>query len=361
LNKEFSVLIAPLDWGLGHATRCIPIIREFLQRGCKVSVASSGAALSLLKSEFPGIHHHELISYGVRYQSSGSLILKLLLQVPRFLWAIYSESKQIERLVHLQSFDLLISDNRYGCRSKVIRSIFITHQVSLLPRSSWWIRSIANYYQATMIKRFDTCWVPDLPSSFFSGDLSKTEKMPVRYIGILSRFAKSLVPLPVQYKLLVIISGPEPQRQIFEDLIRSQIKGMTDKVLLVKGLPKPNEVMKVNGNVSEVDHLSATEMQAAIQSSEFIVCRSGYSSIMDMAVLERRNLIMVPTPGQPEQEYLADRLRDEHCVYVSSQDQFNLIESMGCALNFKGLSITDNNKYLLASAIDELLNQRVLR
>lgn len=353
-HSKLRILITPLDWGLGHATRCIPVIEELLNRGYDVSIATSGGALSLLKREFPQLTYCEIVSYKAQYQASGSFLRKLIGQTPKFLKAIAREHTQIKEIVQANSIDLIISDNRYGCWDENVKSIFITHQLNLLPQSSWLIRSVVNRFIISKIKKFDECWIPDLPNSFYSGDLSKNSSVPKRYIGILSRF-KSATPLKIKYKLLAIISGPEPQRQIFEDIIRTQYSKVDGSVLMVKGLPERESAFQTTGNLTEVNHLSKSELQDAILSSEFVIVRSGYSSVMDFASLGKKNITMVPTPAQPEQEYLAKKLSEENLIYSPSQDSLDILESIRKAEVTKGFS-TSNSANLLSEALASLLS-----
>ena len=278
-----------------------------------------------------------------------------MVQLPKFLKAIRTEKREIERILEAHSIDLIISDNRFGCRAKKIKSIFITHQVNLLPQSATWMMKIVSFWNVHMIKKFDQCWVPDLPDSIFSGALSKSKKIELRYVGILSRFRASPVQTPYQYKLMGIVSGPEPQRKIFEDLIRSQSRNIEGEVFLIKGLPEQDGLIQTSGNLSEVNHLSTQELEERLNASEFIICRSGYSSLMDLIALGKHRIIMVPTPGQPEQEYLAARLMANQFVYTTAQGDLNLIESMIRAKEMKGFAKDQVNPQLLKKALDEVL------
>lgn len=339
-ENQIHVLVAPLDWGLGHATRCIPIIHKLLKKGCKVSIASSGRALALLNKEFPLLDSFVLPSYNPVYQTSGSLLFKIILQTPKFLKAIVNEQKQVADIVKQQGINLIISDNRYGCYSSSVQSVFITHQLAILDPSQFiFIGWLANSLNQWRIKKFDECWVPDLPQNKFSGSLSKTKTVPHQFIGLLSRFNMPMgeriqqgfigkSKLPKNCKLLAILSGPEPQRTIFENIILAQAKQIDGNVLIIKGLPEGDNLVKVNGNSIEVNHLNTSDLQIAIQESEYLICRSGYSSVMDLAVIGKKNIIMVPTPGQPEQEYLAQKLNRENKVVAISQDKFNLEQAL---------------------------------
>src|SRR5882724_5962238 len=171
-NKETfkKVLVAPLDWGLGHATRCIPVINEFIKQGCEVQIASSGSALVLLKKEFPSTKFHELVPYQAEYTASLPFAFKILLQLPKFLREIKREHQQIETIIESEKIDLIISDNRYGCWSEQVPSVLIIHQTTL--RVSMF-KSFINYFHQVAIRRFSHCWVPDFESDeSLTGELS---------------------------------------------------------------------------------------------------------------------------------------------------------------------------------------------
>lgn len=349
-----KILVTPLDWGLGHATRCIPIIRELLKRNCEVSIGTSSGALSLLKREFSELKFFELTSYRAEYASNGSLLTKLFFQLIKFMRAIRAEHRELDQILKYNQFDLIISDNRYGCYSTKVKSIFITHQINFVFRPSMkWAEGIVNTWSRKQIRNFDQCWIPDLPNQKFSGELTSVKEISFSFIGILSRFQKAAKQSDA-YDLLVLISGPEPQRTIFEDLIRVQLKNSSMKVLIVKGKPEEGEEIKSRGLLSEAGHLLSNELQRAIEESEFVIGRSGYSSIMDLATIGKKNIIFVPTPGQPEQEYLARKLMAEGTVYSVNQNQLSLMKDMKQTKNFSGL-FEDSDTSLLTNAIDQVL------
>jgi uncharacterized protein (TIGR00661 family) len=357
LNNNFSVLITPLDWGLGHATRCVPIISEFLKRDCKVSIATSGDALELLKREFPQLTFFELISYKAEYATDDRLLIKLFFQSFKFMAAIRKEYRQLTKIIVEHQFDLIISDNRFGCYSKEVRSIFITHQLNFVFRPSMkWAEGIINHWNRQKIKRFDHCWIPDFPDQKFSGELSTPKGLSVSFVGILSRFKESTSQAEKKYDLLALISGPEPQRTIFEKIIRRQASNLNKRILLVKGNPKEGDIIVTNELVSEVGHLKTNELQLAIESSEFIICRSGYSSVMDLATIGTDRIIFVPTPGQPEQEYLANKMRAMNWAYTIDQNKLDITKAISGSVSYLGLSVDGSTNGLLPMAIVEELN-----
>jgi UDP-N-acetylglucosamine transferase subunit ALG13 len=357
LNTKLSVLITPLDWGLGHATRCVPIVSEFLKRDCKVSIATSGGALQLLKQEFPQLTFFELVSYNAKYATNDRLITKLFFQSLKFMAAIRTEHKQIDEILKGNRFDLIVSDNRFGCYSKNTKSIFVTHQINFVLKPSMrWAEGIINYWNQERVKKFDHCWIPDLPNQSFSGELSTPKGLPVSFVGILSRFKKTTSHSEKKYDLLALISGPEPQRTIFEKVIREQSINLNKRILLVKGKPNEGEIVITNGLISEVGHLKTDELQQAIESSEFIICRSGYSSVMDLAMMGMNNIIFVPTPGQPEQEYLANRIESMNWAYAIDQGKLDIVKAINESKNYIGLAVDESNNVLLSQAIEAELN-----
>ncbi len=329
------ILITPLDWGLGHATRCISIIRLLLDKGHEVCIATSGLALPLLKQEFPHLSFFELPSYQARYSATLPLMMKVFLQSPYFLRVIQQEHTIIEKLVAEQGIDVILSDNRYGCYSQKAKSIFITHQLTLqMPTGLRWLQGLVNYFNHRLIRKFEVCWVPDFRTNPITGALTHTTDVEVTFIGMLSRFHKREVSAPKKYDLLVLLSGPEPQRSLLEKLVLQQVKEYTGKVLLVRGLPNTNETL---ADVENVNHLSSHELQAALEASSLVLARSGYTTIMDLYFLEKK-AIFIPTPGQTEQEYLAKQLSERDIAFSMKQEEFDLIKALEASKSFKGFS-----------------------
>jgi uncharacterized protein (TIGR00661 family) len=355
LNKPFSVLVTPLDWGLGHATRCIPIIRAFRQRDCNVLIATSGDALQLLKLEFPEVPFFEIVSYKAVYAKDGRLLPKLFLQSIKFVSAIRKEHRQLNQILREYPVDLIISDNRFGCYSQNVKSIFVTHQINFVFRPPFkWASRLFSFWNQRKIKRFNECWVPDFPDRSFSGDLSATNDLPVVFVGPLSRFHNPTQPKEFTYDLLVLLSGPEPQRTILEELIAQQLASLDLKVIFVLGKPLEAESVASNGQIRRVGHLRQAELQQAIEESRFVVCRSGYSTILDLAALQKKNVVMIPTPGQPEQEYLAEFLTNKNSVYTVAQKDFDLALAIDQSVGFLGLNCGEVEGGLLHSAINRL-------
>ena len=333
------VLIVPLDWGLGHATRCIPIINELIKQKCEVIIAADGDPFFLLKKEFPGLVFLRIKGYKIKYGHNRKwLPFKLFLQLPKIISCIWRENVWLEKIIDEYQIDSVISDNRFGAYNKRIPCVYITHQL-YINTGNVFSEKIAQKIHYHFIKKYSNCWVPDFKENGLAGELSHPAGIPsnVLYIGPLSRFEK-INAVPKIYNLLISLSGPEPQRTIFERMILTQLKTFRKKVLLVRGLPRQNKKPAADmESIEIVNHLSAEELNVAFQQAEIILSRSGYSTIMDLVKLGR-NAILVPTPGQTEQEYLSDYLMDKKYFYSVRQNNFSLETTIDYAASFPFIS-----------------------
>ncbi len=321
--KNKKILIAPLDWGLGHATRCITIIHYLEKINCDIAVAASGKIKTLLQNEFPHLSFFDLPGYQITYsKSKRSLPLKILIQIPKILKIIRFENRWLKKTLQENKFDAIISDNRYGFFSSECTSVFITHQLKI--RTS--IKALDKRLQRInyrYINQFNECWVPDIEGNLnIAGELSHPEslpRIPVKYIGPLSRFKKE-ANAKTTFKWLAIISGPEPQRSLFEQKIFEAASKTNDNFLIVRGLPGEEEKDPGLANCKVFNHLNTTGMQASIQSSEFVISRCGYTTVMEVLSLQKKS-VLIPTPGQTEQEYLAAHLLKQNWSYTFNQDE----------------------------------------
>jgi uncharacterized protein (TIGR00661 family) len=325
------ILIAPLNWGLGHATRCIPVINTLLKYDFEPILASDGNALAFLKNEFPKLEYIELPSYNITYPKKVSFKWHFLKKVPNILNAIKKEQKVITSLIDSKEIDGIISDNRFGVFSNKVPSVYITHQLNVLSGNTSWLSS--KIHRKT-IHKFDECWVPDAINSSLSGELSNSKdiKTKVKYIGALSRLKKQTLDL--EYDLLVLLSGPEPQRSLLESLLLEQLNNFKGSVAFVRGEIEKKQTKVINGKMVIFNYLNSHELNTVINKSALVLSRSGYSTIMDLAKLEKK-AFFVPTPGQYEQEFLAKHLKNKNIAPFSSQKDFN-IESLKTVKNYTG-------------------------
>lgn len=351
MQKNKRILICPLDWGLGHATRCIPIIRLLLQKNAEVVIAADAGPLALLKQEFPQLTFVQLKGYNIQYPKSGSMKLKMLLSIPKIVTGIKDEHAQLDKIIDEHKIDIVISDNRYGCWSKKVKSIFITHQLTIKAPIG---ERILHKKVLTYIANYDECWIPDVEwENNLSGDLAHHYPLPKNtyFVGALSRFNESLQSIPIAIEkrggkcdIMVIISGPEPQRSIFEKLVIEQLEQTDLKALVVCGKASEQKTETIK-NITIVSHLHSNEMQNAIQNADIILSRSGYSTVMDLAYLGKK-AIFVATPGQTEQEYLAERFQKKGIAFSQTQASFDLKIALEKSKNYKGFEVIKSDNSL---------------
>lgn len=284
----------------------IPLINYLLQFQCQVFIATGEQQRKLLEQEFPHLQYLTPPDYDVKYNSAGGhLVFGLFRQIPRLIRVIHHERKWVADIVKNYKIDAIISDNRYGFYHKDIYSVFITHQIRPKSGISTWIDNILKNIHVRWIRRFNECWVPDSPGSILSGELSLNGRLPAgfHFMGPLSRFAGTLHKPGSAVGILALVSGPEPQRTYFERELQDFLEHTPSSYLIVRGLPGSG----LTPIPHSVTHLPAEALEASLQGAEKVICRSGYTSIMDLVALGK-TAILVPTPGQTEQEYLASYL-----------------------------------------------------
>jgi len=334
------ILVVPLDWGLGHATRCIPIINALYKWGAEVLVAGEGANVKILEKTHPNTVILPLKGYRVRYsRHEGLFMLKMALQVPKIISAIKQENNWLKDVIKQYRIDAVISDNRFGLYNQQIPAVFITHQLYIDTGTEWFDR-LAQKINYFFINKFSACWVPDIKGhGNIAGELSHPKKLPqipVKYIGIISRFKVSRIEN--KDGLLILLSGPEPQRTLFEKRLLQQIKNHPGVVTLVRGLPLKNgKAVISNDKLVVYDHLAAEELGELIGRSKHIIARCGYSTIMDLLALGQK-AILVPTPGQTEQQYLAKHLLENKLFFTCKQQGFDLDKAIASAEKFNFVS-----------------------
>ena len=352
-------MVAPLDWGLGHATRCVPLIRELLDLNYEVIIAAEKAPAALLKAEFPTLTFLALKGYEITYsRSGGSMALVIALQLPKILRQIKYEQAWLKKIVAEHDIDIIISDNRPGLYHKNIPCFYITHQLQI-PAGNIFFRWLAKRMHYRYINKFSACLVPDAAENTdLAGSLSHPQKMPlvpVHYMGPLSRF--EIVPVQKKYDLLVLLSGPEPQRSIFEENLLCQLKNYSGSCLFVRGLPgQSTKILFENSNVELTDHLPAAALNVAILQAQMIIARSGYTTVMDLVKLKQK-AILVATPGQPEQEYLSKLLMQKKIFYTEEQSEFIIEKALEKAALFSYSPVSldlDNYKKVLTDVLKHL-------
>lgn len=356
------VLVVPLNWGLGHTTRLVPIIRELVHLKAEVYFGGSEAQISYIKQEFPLLKCITFPALHIRLGQKRWQTFSFILQIPHFILQVFREHIYLRTLVRSMRIDAVISDNLYGLWNKKVYTVIITHQLSiLLPHGLKWLHWAAQWYVYRHISKYNECWVPDTEGDLnLSGELSMNKKalFNCRYIGILSRFdiyGSDLGSVPIKKnRILILLSGPEPQRTIFEEIIANQLERLPEEMsfLVVRGMPG-SSIIPAKG---WKNHLPAFELYKSIVEAEFIICRSGYSTIMDLVTLNKTALL-VPTPGQSEQEYLANYLHYRGWFKSVKQRNFTISEALSILRNSKNDSerIAFKKTFLLQESLERML------
>jgi uncharacterized protein (TIGR00661 family) len=348
MKESKHILFCVLNWGLGHATRSISVIREFQRQGFVVDIASDGGPLELLRKTFPGCTTHELKGYNIQYPSR-SVFINAVSQAYKMFRAVRIERRQIEQLITANSYDAIISDNRYGCCHNSIPCVLITHQLSNITPSSWTSRPaewIIQYY----LKQFDEIWVPDTPDRMLTGKMTESDSPKVRFIGHISDMKYD--PQEKVYDVTAILSGPEPQRTRLEQELLPQFAAYPGNCALVRGVIK-DEPIRQEGNVTIHAYLDRSGIQEILNSSSIIISRTGYTSIMDLLNVGTK-AILIPTPGQPEQMYLGERLKGHGQFVVQRQGSVDVTGGIAGFGKISAMQVYDNDRFALTSAIARL-------
>jgi len=326
IKEKARILVCPLNWGLGHATRCIPLIKSFIEKKMDVTIAGEGDSLKLLKDEFPDLACINFPSFKIKYPIHIPISLKIILLLPYYLFWIIKEHNQLKKIIKSHKIDIVISDNRYGLWNKNIYTIFITHQLLIkMPKALKIIEYPVHLLIKQIIKKYNKCWIPDeAGQNNFSGDLSHKYKLPINaeFIGVLTRFNNLDKPriLSQKYEIVVVLSGPEPYRTILQKMLFDKILESKRKAIIIMGLLKKDKAQTTIKNITLISHLPTNLFSEILSSAKYIICRSGYSSIMDLIGL-CRNAILIPTPGQTEQEYLAKHLQSYGLCHSVNQKE----------------------------------------
>lgn len=347
-----KVLVAPLDWGLGHATRCIPIVRYLINNGAEVLLAGEGKIAALLKAEFPQLQLLPLPGYRVHYRYR-SMPINMLLQMPKIYRAIRYEQQWVQQTIIAHNIRLVISDNRYGLHSSKAPCVFITHQLTIKTGMGSIVDKAVQKLHYRFIKKFAACWVPDAAVEGIAGELSHPQRLPalpLHYIGPVTRFKKN-TGVEQEHRILILLSGPEPQRTLWEQALVPELKKYSGDAVLVRGLPGTAAHLEIlPAHVKVHHHLPAAQLQQVIASAALVICRSGYSSVMDLLLLQKKT-VLVPTPSQPEQEYLARYLQQKGWSATVPQKKFSLQTALQQAqlFGYQYPQFTSNNN--LAAAV----------
>ncbi|MFZ0282025.1 MAG: glycosyltransferase [Bacteroidales bacterium] len=364
MNKKFNILICPLEWGLGHAGRMIPLASKLRESGHNVYIGTGNEHQSFFRNELAGLSYIYFPGFKPGYSRILPQYIALLLRTPLLIYHTIAEHLRLKRLIRRYDIDIVLSDNRFGLWNRSVKTVYITHQ-PLIPfpqklRSLEWIGILLHRF---IIKKYDFCFIPDLPGGInVSGRLSHGVKLPsnTKFIGILSRFG---IPGPSTVKEInyfphntLILSGPEPQRGMLRQKLAGILKDKEPPTVILEGKPSDTYIPVSSGNIISYNHLPTAAMKKLITESENIISRSGYTVVMELVSLGR-SALLIPTPGQTEQEYLAGYLSENGWFTAVSQNKLDdgLIFPERKAIVAD--EILNESRILLEKALDELLKE----
>jgi hypothetical protein len=364
LNKNYNILICPLEWGLGHAARMIPLARKLREMNHNVIIASGEDHLSLFRNEIPGLSYVCFPGFKPGYSRFLPQYISLLFKIPVLLYHIITEHFRLNKFIKKFGVDIVISDNRFGLWNRKVTTVYVTHMPLIpFPKHFKFLEPAGIALHRIIIEKFTFCFIPDLPGEEnLSGRLSHGIKLPVntRYIGILSRFITSehvpdVYPDNSQHNT-VILSGPEPQKEILKQKLMSLLKDSKIHTIMFEGRPGMCGEISGEAKFTFYSHLPGPRMKEIIESSENIITRSGYTTIMELVSLNCTAMI-IPTPGQTEQEYLAEYLSEKGWFYTMTQDEIKRgISFTPGEFRFPG-EINTQSRILLNEALNEMLDK----
>ncbi len=337
-NKQKRILIAPLDWGMGHTTRCIPLINLLLKLGHIPVFAGNEWQRTYIKETFVKIDTVFLEGYNITYPNSINPSKFFIIPIiPSILKTISNEKKWLDENFDKLKIDGIISDNRYGMHHSKIPSVILTHQLQIQTDCGNRTDLLFQKLHYKLINKFNCVWVVDSETeNNLAGNLSHTYNMPLNYnyIGLLSRFAdKGKDEQNTHAPILILLSGPEPQRTKLSAKIWEQLQNYKGDVVFVEGADTIKQPIYLPPNIKYYKWLTHEQLYPLIKTANIVICRSGYSTLMDLVALNKK-AILIPTPGQTEQVYLAHSLKEKGIYYSMNQIDFNLIEALQNAQQF---------------------------
>lgn len=337
-------MVAPLDWGLGHVSRCIPIIRTLRELGNEVIFAGNLSQQRYVQSVFSDLSVLDLPGYNVRYsRNRNTLLLKILSQLPRIHRSIRSEKKWLAATIETHKIDAVISDNRYGLYHAGVPCVIMTHQLQVLSGSGWPFDALLRKIHYRYLQKFKECWIVDVPDternlSGIMGHPAVLPKIRTRYLGLLSQF-KPQLPRTVrpEPEVLILLSGAEPQREILAGQLWKKALSSDYPIVFIAGSEDADTPEWIPEHVHFYNRISGAVLAQELMYADYVICRSGYSSIMDLVALGKR-AILIPTPGQTEQEYLAKHMQSLGLFPEARQHKFDIDTSVLNAGLFSYLS-----------------------
>jgi spore coat polysaccharide biosynthesis predicted glycosyltransferase SpsG len=356
-----NILVCPLEWGLGHAGRMIPLIDKLIAKNHNIIIGTGKDHMNFFKHEFPEISCIYFPGFKIKYSRYLPQYIIIILKIPSFIFHRIREHLRLNKIIENYKTDIVISDSRTGLWNTRTKTVLVTHMPGIpYPGSLRFLEKTILPLARKTISRFSYCYIPDLPEELnLSGKLSHHLRLPsnVRYIGLLSRFTTvrgNIVTQGKKYYCAVLLSGPEPQKEMLKKML-IRILEMTDRPsVILEAKPEGESHSEERGNLTYINHLRTDEMLSLILESENIITRSGYTTLMELISLKTSALI-IPTPGQPEQEYLAEYMKERGWFKVAQQREKEIADSLPVTGSGIPGDLISKSAGLLETALSELL------
>jgi spore coat polysaccharide biosynthesis predicted glycosyltransferase SpsG len=364
LKRGYNILICPLEWGLGHATRMIPLARKLRDMNNNVFIGSGEEHLSLFRKEVPGVSYINFSGFKPEYSRYLPQYLALLFRTPQLIFHSVREHFVLKKIISENDIDIVISDNRFGLWNRNITTVYITHMPLIpFPKPAGFLEFTGVLLHRSIIKKYSFCYIPDLPGELnFTGRLSHGVKLPdnIRFIGILSRFTPVISyqnnqPAKFEHNT-VILSGPEPQRGMLKQKLVALLREEEPVTVMFVGNPGKSDEILRDGNIAFYNHLPESEMMEMIKTGKSIITRSGYTTIMELISLNC-SALLIPTPGQTEQEYLAEYLSGKGWFSTVAQGKLKGGISLTKRKGILAAEIVKQSEILLSEALNDLFKE----
>jgi len=340
-----KIVFGVFDWGIGHATRDIPLITELLKTN-QVHIISTGRALKLLKDHFGDeCRYYDVPSVYPPYTKTPFFKMKFVFLLLKIIRSLQYARERSRKIIDAK-FDMVISDCRYDIYDNPDNSYLINHQLRFnIPFGA---ERIFERWLAGRMQKYKYVIVPDFEQKNLSGKLSHNlryiSREKIKYIGILSHLAKINLAQDIDY--FISISGPEPQRTVFQKKIILQLNQLEGKIVIAGGNPDSTKAAfsvqrrayrKLNAvRYTLYAYLRAEQQQNIMNRAKFIIARPGYTTVMELAELNKNRVLFLPTPGQTEQEYLADYYERKKYFHHVSQYRLKLKKAIEESRDFRG-------------------------
>jgi len=336
-----KIIYGVCSWGLGHATRSLPVIRKLLDEDNEITIISNGRSLELLKQELgENAQYVDIPDYPMLLsENAKQFMAKSVIYWPIFIRKMQSGLSKLTKMLETRECDRIISDARYDIYSKKIPSFFISHQIRIMnPLRIKMFETGSEIFNLFFFKRFCGVIVPDYKEDNLSGDLShnlkRLDEKKIHYVGALSDFEKKNTKKDIDY--LISISGPEPQRTMLEKKLLPQVDQLEGNIVITLGKTEQRDMLK-GENIKTYSFLAKEKREDFLNRAKLVISRSGYSTILDLSVI-RTKALMTPTPGQIEQEYLAQYHNNKGTFYSVNQNSIDLIADVEKAKQTTGIT-----------------------